>query len=227
MSIVFERAISGTLAIAAIVIAGSTFHREFASPPPAGPTIPKPEYVRDWRAIANAGIRDGDSAARIQVIEFADFQCPFCAQYEQTLRAFQKEHRGQVARVFVHFPLTIHRFARSAARAAECAAAQGRFPQMQTALYAKQDSFGLRPWSAYGADAAVTDSVSFAKCAADSNRLERIEQGIALANKLKVYGTPAVIINGWKFMGGPPDSILARVADRLLAGKSPADVVRP
>jgi hypothetical protein len=75
--------------------------------------------------------------------------------------AVRARYPKDVGLFFVHFPLPMHRFARPAARATECAGLQGKFGQMVDAVYNKQDSLGLKSWSDYGRDAGVADTVAF------------------------------------------------------------------
>lgn len=125
-----------------------------------------------------------------------------------------------ISQVFVHLPLSGHRFARSAAEAAECAASQSRFEAFVDVIFAKQDSIGLKPWAGYAAEAGVPSISAFTECLRDPP-VGRIEAGVALADKLGIGATPTVIANGWKFGAPPPARELSRVIEDLLAGRSP------
>lgn len=222
-----DRAVSVVIGCAAVAVAIAAIHREFFSPVAgARSPIAAPELVDGWRDFVRAGLVMGSPTARVQIVEFADFQCPFCKTYEETLRQVEQRYPRDVSRVFVHFPLSMHQHAHAAARAAECAHEQGRFAAMQAALYAKQDSIGARSWVSYAGDAGVPDSAEFRRCAERTDPVRRIEDGMALARKLNLGGTPTVIVNGWKFVGGPPDSVLTRTIEALIAGKQPPDVDR-
>jgi thiol-disulfide isomerase/thioredoxin len=217
----FESIVSAILAIAAVAIAVAIGHREFFVPTSRSAVPIKPKYVSEWRSIAAAGRTVGDTAAPIKILEFADLECPFCRTYNTTLRAIQKSYPGKVAVVFMHFPLDQHRFARPAARAAECANDQGHFGPMLDLLYAKQDSLGLKPWSSYAADAGVPDASRFSQCAARADRLAVVDTDLAIGTRLDIHGTPTIIINGWKYGVYPRDSILGEIVSDLLAGKKP------
>jgi protein-disulfide isomerase len=219
-----EQIASCVLALSAVAVAVTVVHREFGPTPDpyAGARASlRPEFVKDWRELGVAGIRTGDASSRIEIVEFADFECPFCKVYEPSLQRIEAHYPSAVHRVFVHFPLTMHPHAQVAARASECANDQGRFAQMRDALYTKQDSIGVRSWSAYGADAKIGDVPRFEACVRSASAVPRIDQGSALAKKLKLGGTPTLIVNGWRFNGAPPDSILIQTIDDLLAGKRP------
>ena len=122
---------------------------------------------------------------------------------------------------FVHFPLDFHRFARPAARAAECAAAQDRFDEFADALFEKQDSLGLKPWGAYANAARVPDVLAFDRCVADTVTVARIENGRALGKQLDVQGTPTVLVNGWRLPMPPDSAELSSIISEVLAGKRP------
>jgi protein-disulfide isomerase len=217
----FERAVSGTLAVVAVVMAVAFVHREFGSGSRTQVVRndPKPpEMVTAWKDLLDAGVLVGDSAAPVKVVEFADFECPFCRRFELSFRAAKKQFGRNVALVFVHFPLPMHRFAIPAARAAECAREHGRFAEFREALYDKQDSLGLKAWASYARDVGIRDTVEFAKCNSGSATVAQIAAGQTLATKLGVRATPTVVINGWRFYTPPSDSALAQIVAAALAG---------
>jgi Thioredoxin len=120
-----------SLSAAALIIAVAFTHREFtptatATPAAAGP----PVYVTQWRTLLAIGVPIGNPDAEIKIVEFADFECPFCRHADSVFKAVRNKHPSLVGVYFVHFPLRMHRFARLAARSAECAYAQGQFAGM-------------------------------------------------------------------------------------------------
>lgn len=102
----------------------------------------------------------------------------------------------------------------------ECAFEQNRFGEFENTVYAKQDSLGLKAWTAYAVDAGVADTTRFARCVRDTTALPRVEDGLAIGQKLGVRGTPTVIINGWRFARPPYDSLKVFISD-ILAGRAP------
>jgi protein-disulfide isomerase len=104
----------------------------------------------------------------------------------------------------------------------ECAPTEADFAQLLDLLYAKQDSLGLKAWTAYAADAGIVDTAAFARCTADTARVEAIEVGVALGERLGVHLTPTILLNGWRYHGGMPQAQLDAVIKRLLAGKNPS-----
>ena len=163
----------------------------------------------------------GPENAKITLIEFADFECPFCENFHKALRTVQKRYPNTVALTYIHLPIRGHRFAIPAARAAECAEEQGQFEPMYDQLYDGQESFGLKPWDDYALAAGVADLNGFDACVKRTDLIARVEEGKALAAKLDVQGTPTIIINGWKLGRPPSEEELDDMVKKVLAGKSP------
>ena len=161
------------------------------------PDKPYSVGVQNWEAALDAGLRLGPEDATLQVVEFADFQCPYCARFEATVRAVRAKYPDQVAFVFAHYPLAQHAFAESSARAAECAHDQDRFDEMRTLLFAKQQVFGSVPWTEMALQAGMPNIDQFSACVNATQPLERIEQSRDVAEEIGIRGTPTILVNGW------------------------------
>lgn len=218
----FERFATGLLVVAALAVAVAVVHREFG---PSGSTAPtlrssSKEFVRGWEDLlddsASIALRAGD----VIVVQFSDLECPFCRRFHLALRSAVTETGVRVRNVFVHYPLPQHRFAIPSAKAAECAREQGRFEEFVDAIFLKQDSLGLRPWTAYAHDAGVGDSIEFNACIARPGQPTNIELGRKSGDQLRVSGTPTVLINGWRYSIPPYDSLTAVL--RAAASERPA-----
>lgn len=160
----------------------------------------------EWKALGAIGHRKGPQDAKVVVVEFADFECPACRRFElSALRPAIAKYGPEVAFVFRHWPLSYHRFAYPAARAAECAAAQGRFQAFKDELYTRQDSLGLLSWVGYAQRAEVPDLGQFEICSGSASHVPQIEQDSRAALAVKAPGTPAILVNETLF-GGVPDS---------------------
>lgn len=227
-----DRVVSVILTVAAVFLAVAVIRREFfpSDAAASGGNAARPaaslEYHEEWGSMVQYGIRQGDSAAPIQLIEFGDLECPACRAFKlRTLSEVTQRYGDQLSLTFMHFPLSRHRFARIAAQAAECADRQGRFSQLVLAVYEKQDSLGLKQWGSYGADAGIPDTARFTACVRSTEQFARIDSGLALAQRLQFYGTPTIIVNGWRFHRTPSAQQLMRVVDDLLAGREPLEQV--
>lgn len=222
MKLNLDTVVAVTLVVCAVVTSGLVVRRELFAPA-ASPAqaLQKPFFIREWHTHLTAGVLMGSQHAPVQLLEFADFECPFCARFHKDLKALQGRYPTQVALTFVHYPLPMHRFAEPAARVAECAGDQGRFEGMYDLLFDQQDRFGLKPWSEFASEAGVADSAAFETCIKRTDPIPRVTDGKALGNQLDVQGTPTVVINGWK-LGRPPTlDELDHMVKAILAGKSP------
>jgi len=226
MKIKWEAILTVTLVACALLTTGVVMRREFFAVATAKPQEDKPSYIEDWRTQLVGGVRMGPSAAPVQVLEFADFECPFCGAFHKRLKDLRERYPSQVALTFVHFPLAMHRFAMPAARVAECAGDQGRFEAMYNRLFEEQESFGLKPWSEYATAAGVPDIAAFDACIKRTDSVPRIEEGKQLGAKLDVQGTPTLVINGWKLGHPPSESELGAMVQAVLAGKAPISAGR-
>ena len=220
MSERLDSVLSVALVTAAAVLATALIHREFFAQP-SGSASPPSRFVSDWKSVASSGRLLGNPAAPVRITEFADLQCPFCAAYDSSIRRVRQEFPTQVAFLFVHFPLTQHRFASSAARAAECAAVQGRFDEMTRLLYAKQDSFGTKPWLDYAREVSIHDTAVFARCISETETPTLVSAGAAAGARMQVRGTPTILLNGWRYGTPPSDTELTRAIADILSGRKP------
>jgi protein-disulfide isomerase len=139
----------------------------------------------------------GDPSAGIVMVEFADFQCPYCRSYAaSTMEAIKDKYvrTGKVRYVFVNFPLAGHPQAPQLAIAAECARQQGKFWDLHDALYLRlkpDDRHLLR----HAAANLGLDSAAFERCLKDPAVRRDIQAGMQLGERLGVQGTP------WFFIG--------------------------
>lgn len=188
---------------------------------PSSPVPSKPIFHKNWRELLRNGVRMGPSDARVQVIEFADFECPFCQKMHSTLIQLRQLFPSDVAVTFIHYPLPQHRFAELSARAAECAARQGQFETMHNALFDNQQALGIKPWAEIANEAGIHSNADFEDCMKDSSPIQRVVDGKRLANELNVLGTPTLIVNGWQLNVPPTLEKLESMIKLIAAGREP------
>ena len=227
----FETTATLLIVACAVGMTGLMLRREFSvAQAAASPRGYSSRYIKTWGTFESAGHRVGPTAAKATIVEFIDYECPACRQFDRTLSGtiatVNQEHPQQTATIFVHFPLSMHRFSRLAGQAAECAAGQDRFMQMHDKLFAKQDSFGLKPWGDYADEAGVSDQIAFRACMRDSAAMHRVDAGLAIAEEQKFIGTPTVLINGWLFAGVPRELELRTAIENAIAGKPVINTLR-
>lgn len=219
---VLETTATFAVILAAVSVGGSSLWRLTRERAATGTTSPgarPPRYVDGWERLLTIGIPHGSPAAPLTVIEFADMECPFCRVMHARLEEIGSTRGAAMRRVLVHYPLPQHRFAMFTASLLECAEQEGRFRSMLSSLYASQDSFGLRPWEEIARGAGVRSATATVACARAGAGSARIAAGKAAGDSLRLPGTPTLLINGWLYVGLPPDA-LERELDRRLPGGS-------
>lgn len=195
-----SNAATSLLAICALVVTGLVVKREFL------PEAVTPERVwrsvQNWEGLAATGLAMGPERPLVRIVEFSDFQCPFCARANASLRELRERYPEQVAVVYRHFPLEeIHPHAFAAALATECAGEQGRFEPFHDLLFARQDSIGVKDWASFAEDAGVADLAKFQACVEEEKYRPRLEEDIRAAQRIGVTGTPSFVFDGQMVSG--------------------------
>lgn len=153
----------------------------------------------------------GAPKAKVVLVEFSDFQCPFCAKAHPALDAFMKKHQDKVMLVYKHLPLvSIHPNALPAAKAAWAAGQQGKFWEFHNALFAQQDQLGEELYQAIAKNLKL-DLAKFERDRTSEAASAAIMQDIRLAEALGVDSTPFFIMNGRAFSGALEVSDLEQV----------------
>jgi protein-disulfide isomerase len=181
--------------------------------------------------IADAPVR-GAAAAQVIMLEFSDYECPFCGRFvRDTFPAIDQEYiqTGKVKHLFRAFPLeSIHKNAFKAHEAAMCAGAQGKYWALHSQLFGNQKALGQADLSKY-AQAAGLDTAAFEACLASGKMAPRVQADIEFGNKLGISGTPLFLIgkpgpNGEMTVlkgisGAQPFSVFKKAIDDVIAGK--------
>ena len=147
--------------------------------------------------LTNAAVM-GKKNAKIQIVEFSDFQCPFCSRVTAPLKEVKKHYGDDAVIVFKNFPLSFHKEAMPAAQAALCAKDQGKFWEYHDQLFANMKELKEKLWGKY-ATAVGIDAAKLEKCVADKTYEAQVRAEMAEGRKAKVRGTPSIYINGRKF----------------------------
>jgi protein-disulfide isomerase len=218
-----DRLVSAALTLSALAIAASVVYRTvrpqaFAAAPPNA-TAQLSDAA--WRKIVDAGeFERGNPQAPITIAEFTDLECPACRGFQSVLDTVLANHAPDVRLLYIPNPLPYHRFAKSAANAAECSIALGApLQRWIEVIYAKQDSLGLKSWGSYASEAGIQDTLRLATCARSSKMAQRIQAGLALGSEIKLNGTPTVVLDGWRFGETPTLDELERAIARRVRGE--------
>ncbi len=163
----------------------------------------------------------GPDDALVTIVEWSDFECPYCARNAPVLEGIRKKYGDQVRLVFRHYPMPFHRNAMIAAEAAAAAAAQGKFWAYHAQLWASFGSLSRADLDGF-AKAAGLDMVAF-RAALDEHRYRNaIVAEAAAAEAFGVDGTPTMFINGQPIVGSREPADFERIVDAHIASAKTA-----
>jgi predicted DsbA family dithiol-disulfide isomerase len=165
-----------------------------------------------WKGAPTRGSLD----APIQIVEFSDFQCPFCASSQPILDLIFEEYEGQVLLAYRHFPLPGHAQAIPAAEAAECAKEQGKFWEMHDLIFENTQQLSQDPYRVF-AEQLRLDIDQFEICLSEDRYIDGILNDLEDGQRYGVTGTPAFFINGYLIPGTADLARFHDVIDAILA----------
>lgn len=160
----------------------------------------------------------GDSDAPVTIVEWSDFECPFCTRfYTQTFKQIDEEYikTGKVKMVYRDFPLSFHANAQKAAEAAECAGEQGKFWEMHDKLFDNGVDGGVPSFKQFAADIGL-GTAEFNDCLDSGSMASEVQKDMDDGVALGIRGTPGFIINGQLVSGAQPFSVFKQVIDEAL-----------
>jgi protein-disulfide isomerase len=192
------------------------------------------EYVDSLREQANVAVllerprttvepigpAKGPADAPVTIVEFSDYQCPFCRRVEPTVAEVLSRYEGKVRFVYRHFPLDrIHPQARAASEAAACADRQGKFWEYHEQLFAENAQLDRAGLDAI-AEKTGLDTAAFKTCMDEGHTKDLVQKDLEAGSEAGVSGTPAFFINGIPLRGALPAADFQRVIDEELAAKA-------
>jgi protein-disulfide isomerase len=164
----------------------------------------------------------GDKNAPVTIVEFSDFECPFCGRFHQsTLPQIVSEYidKGKARLVYRDFPLSFHKDSRSSSLAANCAGEQGGdkvYFKFHDKLYENQTALGTESYKKWASELGL-NAAKFSDCLAKEKYASEVDKDMQDATSYGVSGTPAFFINGRKITGAQPFSAFKTVIDDELA----------
>jgi protein-disulfide isomerase len=194
-----------------------------AQPAPAAPTAPAPAAPTggDERVVGTvAPVTDedhvwGNANAKVTLIEWSDFECPFCGRFMETIDQVKAAYgKDEVRIVYRHFPLSFHPQARPAALASECAGEQGEFWEYHDLLFENSANLTTDLYEELAEDVGLNIS-QFNKCLGDQKYLGKVNDDMSAGSTAGITGTPGTIILG-------PDG-----SKQLIPGALPFEQVKP
>jgi protein-disulfide isomerase len=159
----------------------------------------------------------GSTSAPVTIVEFSDFQCPFCQRVAPTLKKVRETYGDKVRIVWKDYPLTqIHPQAFKAGEAAHCAGEQGKFWEYHDRLFANQQALELADLKKYATDLGM-DAAKFNACVDTAKFGDRVRTGVEQGNRLGVNSTPTLYVNGRMLSGAQPYEAFVAVIDEELS----------
>jgi protein-disulfide isomerase len=165
--------------------------------------------------LAGAPVR-GNPKAPVTIVEFSDFQCPFCVRARPTVNRVREVYGDRVRFAFRHYPLDFHPQAQKAGEAAACAGEQDRFWQMHDRLWENPQKLEVPDLKAH-AQALGLDAPAFAGCLDSGRHAGLVERDMQAGQAYGVSGTPAFFVNGRPLIGAQPFEAFQQVIDDELA----------
>ena len=195
---------------------GAAVARPTAQPTAAAQPTATPPIV-----VENVSVDDdpswGPADAPVTIVEFSDFQCPYCARFvTQTLPQIKQTYEGKVRFVFRDFPLSqIHENAEKASEAAECANEQGKFWEYHDKLFSSQSALDVASLKSYASQLGL-DTATFDQCLDSSKYAQEVQKDLQDGTSYGVDGTPAFFVNGLLVVGAQPFASFQEVIDAAL-----------
>jgi protein-disulfide isomerase len=176
-----------------------------------------PKYEAPRVAVAADGPSKGPKDAKVTIVEFSDFECPYCTKAEETVKQVLAKYEGKIRLVYRDFPLPFHANAQKAAEAAHCAADQGKYWEMHGKLFENQQALDVPSLKGH-AKAIGLDAAKFDKCIDGGEKGKLVADGKKAGEAAGVTGTPAFFINGVLISGAQPLEAFSEIIDAELAG---------
>jgi protein-disulfide isomerase len=201
---------------------GASFSKGLAvaanAPEPRPPSRNRGPDPKKAYAINTTGspAKGGPPNAAVTLVEFSDFQCPFCGRVTATLDQVEKVYGDKVRIVFKHLPLRMHSKAPKAHAASEAANRQGKFWEMHDLIFSNQRELSEAKYIQYATQIGL-DVDRFKKDMASASVKAKVDADAAEAGKLGVTGTPGFFVNGFFLSGAKPFSEFKKVIDEQLA----------
>jgi len=177
-----------------------------------------PPYRPPRQQVEAKGPSRGPAGAPITIVEFSDFECPYCSRAEETVSEVLRVYGDKIRLVYRDLPLPNHTNAPKAAEAAHCAGEQDKYWEMHAKLFANQRALDVASLKGYAKDLKL-DQARFDKCLDSGAMAAKVEEGKKAGNELGISGTPAFFVNGILISGAQPFDAFKEVIDAELAQK--------
>ncbi len=177
-----------------------------------------PAYLPPKKDVEAKGPTKGPGDAPITIVEFSDFECPYCIRAEKTVSDVLAAYPGKIKLVYRDFPLPMHPKAPKAAEASHCAESQGKYWEMHDKMFAADGKIEVPDLKKYAREVGM-DGDKFDKCLDGGEMAKAVKEHQDAGSKLGVTGTPAFFINGRALTGAQPIEEFKAIIDAELAKK--------
>jgi protein-disulfide isomerase len=177
-----------------------------------------PAYIPPKKEVEAVGPTKGPKDAPITIVEFSDFECPFCVRAEKTVTDVLAAYPGKIRLVYRDFPLPMHPKAPKAAEASHCAEAQGKYWELHDKMFAANGKIEVPDLKQYAREVGI-DGDKFDKSLDSGEMAKAVKDNQEAGSKLGVTGTPAFFINGRSLTGAQPLEEFKGIIDAELAKK--------
>ncbi len=180
---------------------------------PAGPTAD----ASKMKKVGNDDHIRGNKNAKITLVEYSDFECPFCSQFAPTMEQVLAEYPNDVRLVYRHFPLSFHPQAQKAAEASECAAEQGKFWEMHDKLFDLNiaKNMSVDSFKTAAADLGLNTG-NFNTCLDSGKMASKVQEDYSDGLAAGINGTPGTFINEEFVAGALPFAQIKSIIDGQL-----------
>lgn len=165
-------------------------------------------------SVHDVAIRKWNKESEVMVLEFSDYQCPYCLRVQGTVEQLMTNYKDKVGFAYKHMPLPFHKEADEAANAAECAKDQGKFEEIHAILFANPRKQFVDDLKQYGRDVEIADLEKYDSCVDEGTYNTRVQQYMQIARQAGINGTPGFVI-------GRYDAATKTVTGIVLSGAQP------
>ena len=181
--------------------------------PDVAMTLEPPRH--EIETLAEDPVRGRDDAP-IELVEFSDFDCPYCRRATETIERLMEQFAGQIRFVYKDYPLPTHPDAFKAAEAGNCAHEQGRFWELHDTMFASQGSLGVEELKGYAADLGL-DTEAFDACLDSGRHAAAVNRDVRIGMSYGVSSTPTLFLNGRAVLGAAPYETFVEIVREELA----------
>ncbi len=211
---ILSNAFTAILVVCAVILTFIALKREYTK---SDSTLKSQEYIEDWDKIFSVGALKADKE-NVVVIEFFDYECPFCKVANSNINKIKKEYSDEeVIFEYFHMPLEYHTYAFKAAIATECAKEQKKFGEYHNELFKYQESINDEIFEEIAVEIDMPDLQLFRNCAKSERVKEIVLNDKRIAESLGIKSIPTFIINGAVYEGAISANQMTKIIDKEIS----------